>query len=119
LKSKAGKSYVIFGKNDTDAIDLSELNDDSKYIINYLGDKNNNTLTGTNNDEIFVAGAGNDTLIGNGGMDVFNAGAGKDTIVINASNIVALAQTNVGNRARVDGGGNIDTLELDHYCLIL
>jgi Ca2+-binding RTX toxin-like protein len=77
----------------SDAIDLSELNDDSKYIINYLGDKNNNTLTGTNNDEIFVAGAGNDTLIGNGGMDVFNAGAGKDTIVINASNIVALAQT--------------------------
>jgi hypothetical protein len=118
-KARAGKSYVIFGKNDTDAIDLSELNDDSKYIINYLGDKNNNTLTGTNNDEIFVAGAGNDTLIGNGGMDVFNAGAGKDTIVINASNIVALAQTSVGNRARVDGGGNIDTLELDGSGLTL
>ncbi|CAC9572015.1 hypothetical protein, partial [uncultured Gammaproteobacteria bacterium] len=118
-KARAGKSYVIFGKNDTDAIDLSELNDDSKYIINYLGDKNNNTLTGTNNDEIFVAGAGNDTLIGNGGMDVFNAGAGKDTIVINASNIVALAQTGVGNRARVDGGGNIDTLELDGSGLTL
>jgi hypothetical protein len=31
-KARAGKSYVIFGKNDTDAIDLSELNDDSKYI---------------------------------------------------------------------------------------
>jgi hypothetical protein len=27
--------------------------------------------------------------------------------------ITALAQTNVGNRARVDGGGNIDTLTLD------
>jgi hypothetical protein len=36
-------------------------------------------------------------------MDVFNAGAGKDTIVINASNIVALAQTGVGNRARSIG----------------
>jgi hypothetical protein len=45
-------------------------------------------------------------------MDVFNAGAGNDTIIINASNITALAQTSVGNRARVDGGGNIDTLEL-------
>jgi hypothetical protein len=52
-------------------------------------------------------------------MDVFNAGAGKDTIVINASNIVALAQTSVGNRARVDGGGNIDTLELDGSGLTL
>ena len=46
-------------------------------------------------------------------MDVFNAGAGNDTIIINASNITALAQTSVGNRARVDGGGNIDTLVSD------
>jgi hypothetical protein len=46
-------------------------------------------------------------------MDVLNAGSGNDTITINASNITALAQTNVGNRARVDGGGNIDTLTLD------
>jgi coproporphyrinogen III oxidase len=30
-----------------------------------------------------------------------------------ASNIVALAQTGTGNRARVDGGGNTDTLKLD------
>jgi hypothetical protein len=47
-------------------------------------------------------------------MDVFNAGAGNDTITINASNITALAQTNVGNRARVDGGGNIDTLYFEN-----
>ncbi|VVH60837.1 RTX toxins and related Ca2+-binding proteins, partial [uncultured Gammaproteobacteria bacterium] len=73
-KSSAGKSYVIFGKTDTDVIDLSKLGDESKYTIDYLGDKNANTLTGTTKNEIFVAGAGNDTLIGNGGMDVFNAG---------------------------------------------
>ncbi|CAB5504119.1 hypothetical protein AZO1586I_1238, partial [Bathymodiolus thermophilus thioautotrophic gill symbiont] len=89
-KSHAGKSYVIFGKTDIDAIDLSKLGDESKYTIDYLGDKNANTLTGTTKDEIFVAGAGNDTLIGNGGMDVFNAGVGNDDIVINASNITAL-----------------------------
>ena len=96
-KSNAGKSYVIFGKTDTDAIDLAKLGGDSKYAINYLGDKNANTLTGTSNDEIFVAGAGDDTLTGNGGMDVFNAGSGKDSILINASNISALEQTGAGN----------------------
>ncbi|CAC9509231.1 Flagellar hook-length control protein FliK, partial [uncultured Gammaproteobacteria bacterium] len=109
--SSAGKSYVIFGKTDTGSIDLSKLSYESKYAIDYLGNKHTNTLTGTTKDEIFVAGAGNDTLIGNGGMDVFNAGVGNDDIVINASNITALEQVGVGNRARVDGGGGIDTLK--------
>jgi hypothetical protein len=53
-KSYAGKSYVIFGKTDTGAIDLSKLGGGSKYTIDYLGDKNANTLTGTHSDEIFV-----------------------------------------------------------------
>jgi Ca2+-binding RTX toxin-like protein len=82
-------------------------------MFDHLGDKNANILTGTSGNEIFVAGAGNDTLIGNGGMDVLNAGSGNDAITINASNITALAQTGTGNRARVDGGGNIDTLTLE------
>jgi hypothetical protein len=34
----------------------------SKYAIDHLGNENANTLTGTSNDEIFVAGAGDDTL---------------------------------------------------------
>jgi hypothetical protein len=34
-KSDAGKSYVIFGKTDTDAVDLSKLGDESKYTIDY------------------------------------------------------------------------------------
>jgi Ca2+-binding RTX toxin-like protein len=83
---------------DTDAINLTNLGGNSKYAIDYLGDKNANTFTGTSSDEIFVAGAGDDTLIGNGGMDVLNAGADNDTIAINASNIAALAQTGTGNR---------------------
>jgi Ca2+-binding RTX toxin-like protein len=49
--------------------------------VDYLGDKNDNILTGTTKDEIFVAGAGNDILTGNGGMDVLNAGTGDDTII--------------------------------------
>ncbi|CAC9622677.1 hypothetical protein [uncultured Gammaproteobacteria bacterium] len=118
-KRDSGKSYVIFGKTDTDTINLVTLGKNSKYAIDYLGDENANTFTGTNNDEIFVAGTGDDTLIGNGGMDVLNAGAGNDTIVINASNVAALAQIGAGNRARVDGGGNIDTLTLDGSGLTL
>jgi hypothetical protein len=38
---------------------------------------------------------------------------GDDTIIINASNIAALEKTGAGNRARVDGGGGIDTLKLE------
>jgi hypothetical protein len=118
-KSSAGKSYVIFGKTGTGAIDLANLDGDSKYAIDYLGDKNANTLTGTSKNEIFVAGAGDDTLTGNGGMDVFNAGLGEDSILINASNISALEQTGAGNRARIDGGGGIDTLVLEGSDLTL
>jgi Ca2+-binding RTX toxin-like protein len=44
----------------------------SSLSINYLGDKNANTLTGTSKDEIFVAGAGDDTLTGNGGSTVLS-----------------------------------------------
>jgi Ca2+-binding RTX toxin-like protein len=47
------------------AVDLAKLGGDSKYTIDYLGDENANTLTGTRSDEIFVAGAGNDILTGN------------------------------------------------------
>jgi hypothetical protein len=42
----------------------------------------------------------------------FNAGSGKDSILINASNISALEQTGAGNRARVDGGGGVDTITM-------
>ncbi|CAC9507708.1 hypothetical protein formerly called flagellar hook-length control protein FliK, partial [uncultured Gammaproteobacteria bacterium] len=41
-KTNAGKSYVIFGKTDTDAVDLSKLGDESKYTIDYLGNKDDN-----------------------------------------------------------------------------
>jgi hypothetical protein len=47
------------------------------------------------------------------------AGLGADSILINASNISALEQTGAGNRARVDGGGGIDTLVLEGSDLTL
>jgi hypothetical protein len=55
LKESAGKSYVIFGKTDTDAIDLTKLSVDLKYAIDYLGNEKDNTFTGASDDEIFVA----------------------------------------------------------------
>ncbi|MBA5249175.1 MAG: hypothetical protein FE834_06540, partial [Gammaproteobacteria bacterium] len=120
--ANAGKSYVIFGKTNTNAIDLSALGDDSKYTIDHQGTTGDNNLgdnTTTNKDEIFVAGAGDDTLTGNGGMDVFSAGIGNDTIIINANNITALEQTGAGNRANINGGGGIDTLKLEGADLTL
>jgi Ca2+-binding RTX toxin-like protein len=67
--------------------------DESKYTIDYLGNKDNNTLTSTvtNKDEIFVAGAGNDTLTGNGGMDVFNAGVGDDSPALETERLLELS----------------------------
>jgi Ca2+-binding RTX toxin-like protein len=69
-KSMALVSVLPKMTYDLPALVLPLLGDESKYTIDYLGDKNDNILTGTTKDEIFVAGAGNDTLTGNGGMDV-------------------------------------------------
>ncbi|OJA03766.1 hypothetical protein BGC33_00420, partial [Bathymodiolus thermophilus thioautotrophic gill symbiont] len=78
-KSKAGKSYVVFGKTDTKAIDLTDIgNGVAAHAIDFQGNGESNILTGTSADELFVAGLGNDVLTGNGGADVFNAGKGDD-----------------------------------------
>jgi hypothetical protein len=45
-------------------IDLSKLGDESKYTIDYLGDKNANTLTGTTNRSVL-----------NGALEVFGQNA--------------------------------------------
>ncbi|OJA03570.1 integrin alpha, partial [Bathymodiolus thermophilus thioautotrophic gill symbiont] len=77
-KNKAGKSYVVFGKTDTKAVDLADVSTGKGVVahtIDFQGNDDDNTLTGTSADELFVAGLGDDTLIGNGGTDVFNAGA--------------------------------------------
>ncbi|CAB5494075.1 beta strand repeat-containing protein, partial [Bathymodiolus thermophilus thioautotrophic gill symbiont] len=116
-KINAGKSYVVFGKTDTKAVDLADIsagNGGVAHAIDFQGNGESNTLTGTSADELFVAGLGDDTLIGNGGTDVFNAGAGNDIIVINADNLAKLSSKVLSNHllARIDGGGNTDTLKL-------
>jgi hypothetical protein len=53
-KSEVGKSYVIFGKTNTNAIDFTKLNSDSKYAIDHLGNGGVDIFVGTSSDEIFV-----------------------------------------------------------------
>ncbi|SGZ73104.1 Alkaline phosphatase [Bathymodiolus thermophilus thioautotrophic gill symbiont] len=117
----AGKSHVVFGKTDTKTVYLADVSKGegiAAHTIDFQGDTNtdnNDTLTGTSADELFVAGLGNDVLRGNGGTDVFNAGAGDDTIIINDDNLAKLSSNTLSSDllARVDGGGNTDTLKLE------
>jgi hypothetical protein len=96
-KPNAGKSYVIFGKTDTNAVDLTKLGGNSKYAIGTQ--INGATVSLTKHNIRFTLGT--------------------DSILINANNITALEQTGAGNRARVDGGGGVDTLKLDGEGLTL
>ncbi len=120
VDSFRGRSYVIFGKTNTEAVNLANINkveNTAAHTIDFQGDTNtdkNDTLTGTSADELFVAGLGDDILTGNGGTDVFNAGAGDDTIIINDDNLAKLYSNTLASHllARVDGGGNTDTLKL-------
>ncbi|MGL3820502.1 peroxidase family protein [Sphingopyxis sp. R3-92] len=66
--------------------------------VNWDGNGNNNSLIGTEGDDIADGGGGNDTLSGNGGNDALNGDAGNDTITGGA-----------GNDTLTGGGGN-DTL---------
>ncbi|OJA03292.1 hypothetical protein BGC33_02785, partial [Bathymodiolus thermophilus thioautotrophic gill symbiont] len=123
----AGKSYVIFGKTDTAAINLTDFNngvdgvDGIAHAIDFKGNDSDEKFTGSSKDELFVAGRGNDTLTGNGGADVFNAGAGDDTIIINADNLAKLSRNTLSSHllASINGGSGHDTLKLVGYNLTL
>ncbi len=118
----AGSSYVIFGKADGLAIEVSALaaGTGSAVAADFAGTSTAETWTGTDANELAMGGAGNDTLTGGGGADVLLGGAGDDILVLNPSNTAALEAPRLAVRlgigqwqsARVDGGLGIDTLRL-------
>lgn len=89
LSVTAGDSYVIFGGNLTGA-------------VTHEGTDASETLVGTVNADVMVAGQGDDTVEGGGGADVLIGGAGNDQLSIGDTNF-----------ARIDGGTGDDTLVLE------
>ncbi len=121
----AGCSYVVFGKTDTTAVNLSAVykGDGNTYLtVSNSPSLINDTWIGSSADEIAIGGAGRDTLTGNGGADVLYGGLGNDILVLNSSNISALSAAPSARQdlsgivlnqlARVDGGADIDTLRV-------
>jgi Ca2+-binding RTX toxin-like protein len=93
--SKAGQSYVIFGK--------SEIGSSGTFELSQLV----NSITGTENADILIGGdqadtikglGGNDILQGNGGNDLISGGDGRDTIFGGTGNDL------------LDGGSGADSL---------
>lgn len=84
----AGSAYLFFGGNFTNA-------------VTFQGTNKVDTLTGTANGEVFIAGVGNDIINTGGGPDVVHGGAGDD--VISVSDLDFLL---------IDGGGGSDRIKL-------
>ncbi len=89
-----GGVYVIYGN-------------DFSHVITDRGTVGNDTMTGTNGNDVMYGGAGNDTINGAGGNDfieggsganIVNGGGGNDTIVYHPADTL------------VDGGTGNDTL---------
>ncbi|MGY0195696.1 tandem-95 repeat protein [Leptothrix sp. BB-4] len=102
--NRTGSSTVLFGSASG-----------VKYAsaVDQYGTVNPDKLVGTSAGETLVGNRGNDVLTGNGGADVLYGGLGDDVFVLNEDNLDKLAGGVVnGQRARIDGGAGIDTIQL-------
>ncbi len=71
-RDNSGTSYILFGRSDFSIDGLLEI----------VGTRANDQLSGTFTAEYFKAGAGNDRMIGRGGADEFHGEAGDDHIQV-------------------------------------
>ena len=80
-----------------------------KGIPGFIGNDNNNTITGTAVRELLMGKGGNDTLNGGGGNDVLHGGAGNDHIIGGAgSDTVLYAGASTHYDARILNDGSIE-----------
>jgi methionine-rich copper-binding protein CopC len=88
LANVAGSSYLVFGSN-------------TSNVVQILGTTVADKLNGTDKADGISGGAGDDIITGLGGADLIHGGAGKDRIVVPDLTF-----------RLVDGGGGLDTLAL-------
>jgi len=81
---------------------------DTLSVTSLAGNSDDNTLTGSSLDEIFI---------GNGGVDNISGGFGDDAIIINGDNVAELSTAD--SDASIDGGEGEDTLIIDGADIVL
>jgi hypothetical protein len=86
LKSNAGDSYVIFGKDFTNT-------------VTHPGSTGADNIVGTGGADIMIGGQSNDTIAGGVGDDVGRGGAGADLFIGGAG------------ADKLDGGNGVDTID--------
>jgi hypothetical protein len=109
-----GRSYVIFG---------STSGAFWQTAVDWMGTNGADTQSDSGVAKTLVAGAGDDTLTATA-ASVLYGGAGNDSFTINQAMITALQSPlgiggNVGQLARIDGGGGLDTIALSGANLTL
>ena len=68
-RNNAGESYLIYGRNFSDA-------------VTHVGTADNDTLEGTDGPDTMIGGRGDDLIKGTGGADVLKGGSGNDLLVV-------------------------------------
>uniref|UniRef100_UPI00286D38DB DUF4214 domain-containing protein n=1 Tax=Brevundimonas sp. TaxID=1871086 RepID=UPI00286D38DB len=89
----------------------------------FTGTPADDTLIGSEGDDVIDGRGGTDTLYGLGGNDLIRTGAGRTTIfggdgddtVIFTPFALTIANNNDTNQAAADGGNGFDTLDLSAY----
>ena len=64
---------------DTSTDDDTQIPSPQTLSVKFVGDDNDNVLTGCDGDDTLTGNGGDDTLIGNGGADMLDGGDGSDT----------------------------------------